>query len=47
VQLAYNYRDPNAGVSKVRVLQSLGRADKPDVDCLKRLVDSICRFREP
>ena len=47
VQLAHNYRDPKTGVSKVRVLQSLGRADKLDVDGLKRLVDSICRFLEP
>ena len=47
VQLAHNYRDPNTGVSKVRVLQSLGRADKLDVEGLKRLVDSICRFLGP
>ena len=47
VQLAHNYRDPNTGVSKVRVLQSLGRADKVDVEGLKRLVDSVCRFLEP
>jgi len=47
VQLAHNYRDPKTGVSKVGVLQSLGRADRLDVEGLKRLVGSICRFLEP
>lgn len=47
VQLAHNYRDPETGVSKVRVLQSLGRADNLDVEGLKRLVASICRYLEP
>jgi transposase len=47
VQLAHSYRDPQTGVSKVRVLQSLGRADHLDVEGLKRLVGSICRYLEP
>jgi len=47
VQLAHNYRDPKTGVSKVRVLYNWGRADQLDVDALRRLVRSICRFLEP
>jgi hypothetical protein len=47
VQLAHNYRDPQTGVSRVRVLYNWGRADQLDMDALRRLVRSICRFLEP
>ena len=47
VQIAHSYRDPNTGVSKVRALQSLGRADSLDVEGLKRFVANICHFIEP
>ena len=47
VQLAHSYRDPETGVSKVRVLHNLGRADRLDVEGLRRLVRGICRFLEP
>jgi hypothetical protein len=47
VQLAHNYRDPETGVTKVKVLHNLGRADSLDLDALRRLVRSICRFLEP
>ena len=47
VQLAHNYRDPESGVSKVRVLYNWGRADQLDLEALRRLVRSICRFLEP
>jgi hypothetical protein len=47
VQLAHNYRDPETGVSKVKVLHSFGRADRLDVEGLRRLVRGICRFLEP
>jgi hypothetical protein len=47
VQLAHNFRDPKTKVSKVRVLHSLGRADRLDTESLKRLIANICRFLEP
>jgi hypothetical protein len=33
-------------VSKTKVLHDLGRADQLDLDALRRLVRSICRFPE-
>jgi transposase len=47
LQLAHNYRDPKTGISKVRVIHSLGRADQLDPEALRRLVRSISRFLEP
>ena len=43
VQLAHSYRDPVPRASKVKVLHSLGRADRLDVEGLKRLVANIQR----
>lgn len=47
VQLAHNYRDPKTGTPRVKVLYTLGRKDELDLDALRRLVKSICRFLEP
>jgi len=47
VQLAHNVRDPNTGVSKAQILYNFGRADRIDLDGLRRLVRSIARFLEP
>lgn len=47
VQLAHNVRDPKTGVSKAQILYNFGRADRVDVDGLRRLVGSIARFLEP
>ena len=44
VQLAHNYRDPNTGTPKAKVLYSFGRRDSVDLDALRRLVSSISRF---
>lgn len=47
VQLAHNSRDPETGVSKPQILYNFGRADRVDLDALRRLVRSIARFLEP
>lgn len=47
VQLAHNERDPETGVPKAKVVYSFGRADQVDVQALRRLVQSICRFLDP
>jgi nitroimidazol reductase NimA-like FMN-containing flavoprotein (pyridoxamine 5'-phosphate oxidase superfamily) len=46
VQLAHNYRDPETGASKAKVLYNFGRKDQLDVEGLKRLAGSIARFLE-
>jgi hypothetical protein len=47
VQLCHNYHDPQKGGSRTRVLYNFGRADELDMDALRRLVGSICRYMEP
>jgi len=47
VQLAHNVRDPKTGFARARVLYTFGRADTLDVEALRRLVRSICRFISP
>jgi len=47
VQLAHNVRDPKSGFARAQVLYTFGRADSLDVDALRRLVRSICRFISP
>ena len=46
VQLAHNYRYPETGVSRAKVLFNFGRKDQVDVDGLTRLVGSIARVLE-
>ena len=41
--LAHNYRDPDSGVSKPKILHSFGREDALDPDALQRLMGSIAR----
>jgi hypothetical protein len=41
--LAHNYRDPDSGVSKPKILHSFGREDELDPDALHRLMASIAR----
>ncbi|HEX9767000.1 MAG TPA: hypothetical protein VGA36_09570, partial [Nitriliruptorales bacterium] len=43
LSLAHNYRDPHSGVSKPKILHSLGREDELDPDALARLMASIAR----
>ena len=47
VQLAHNVRDPQSGQPKANVLHTFGRSDDLDVDAIKRLTKSLCRFLSP
>ena len=47
VQLAHNVRDEKTQCAKAKVVHTFGRADSLDVDALKRLAKSICRFLSP
>ncbi|MFO8059761.1 MAG: transposase, partial [Bacillota bacterium] len=47
IQLAHNYRDPETGVPKAKVLYSFGREDQLDVDAIRRLIKSMSRFLSP
>src|SRR5512137_950436 len=44
VQLAHNVRDKDKGYAKAEVLYSFGRLEELDVEAIKRLVRSLCRF---
>jgi hypothetical protein len=43
LSLAHNYRDPDSGVSKPKILHSFGREDELDPHALERLMASIAR----
>ena len=47
VQLAHNYREPEGGKTRAKVLYSFGRKDRLDLDELRRLIRSISRFLDP
>ena len=47
VQLAHNVWDPKTGCAKANVLYTFGRADSLDLEAIKRLVKSLCRFLSP
>lgn len=47
VQLAHNVRDKEKGYTKAEVLYSFGRADQLDLEAIRRLVRSLCRFLSP
>ena len=47
VQLAHNYREPEGGRVRAKVLYSFGRKDKLDLDELRRLIRSISRYLDP
>jgi transposase len=47
VQLAHNTRHPEKGYSRAEVIYSFGRRDQLDVEAIKRLVSSLCRFISP
>ncbi len=44
VQLAHNVRDPEKGYPRAEVIYSFGRADKLDVEAIKRLIKSLSRL---
>lgn len=47
LQLAHNVRDPKTGFAKADVLYTFGRADSLDLEAIRRLVKSLCRFLSP
>lgn len=47
IQLAHNVRDPKSGYARAQVLYTFGRADSLDVEAIRRLVRSLCRFISP
>jgi transposase len=47
IQLAHNIWDPQAGHAKANVLYTFGRADSLDLESIRRLVKSLCRFLSP
>lgn len=47
VQLAHNVRDPQTGLARANVLHTFGRADTLDLEAIRRLVTSLCRFLSP
>ena len=47
VQLAHNVWDPKTGCAKANVLYTFGRTDSLDLESIKRLVKSLCRFLSP
>ena len=47
VRFAHNYRDPEVGYAKPKILFNFGRRENVDEDALRRLVRSIGRFLGP
>ena len=47
IQLAHNVRDAEEGYTRANVIYSFGRRDQLDVEAIKRLVRSLCRFVSP
>jgi IS4 transposase len=47
VQLAHNVWNRKKGFAQAQVLYSFGRREELDIDAIKRLVHSLCRFLEP
>jgi hypothetical protein len=47
VQLAHNAWNPEKGFAQAEVIYSFGRKDQLDVEAIKRLVNSLCRFLDP
>lgn len=47
VRLAHNEWRKAKGFAQAKVLYSFGRRDELDLDAIKRLVKSLCRFLSP
>ena len=47
IQLAHNVRDKEKGYARAEVIYSFGRADELDIEAIRRLVKSLCRFLPP
>src|SRR5690554_4624093 len=44
VQLVHNYRDPETGVSKSKILYNFGREDQLDLEAIRRLIKSLAKL---
>ncbi len=47
IQLAHNVWDKKKSYARAEVIYSFGRADELDIDAIRRLVKSLCRFLSP
>ena len=47
LQLAHNEWDPDAGVSRTKVLHSFGREDDVDRPAIQRLITALSRLLDP
>ena len=47
VQLAHNVWNKEKGFAQAQVIYSFGRREELDIDAIKRLVNSLCRFIDP
>jgi transposase len=47
VQLAHNVWNKKKGFAQAQVIYSFGRREQLDIDAIKRLVSSLCRFLDP
>ena len=47
VQLAHNVWNKNKGFAQAQVICSFGRREQLDIEAIKRLVNSLCRFLDP
>ena len=47
VQLAHNAWNSEKGFAQAEVLYSFGRKDQLDIEAIRRLVKSLCRFLSP
>jgi transposase len=47
VQLAHNVWNKEKGFAQAQVLYSFGRREQLDIDAIKRLINSLCRFLGP
>jgi transposase len=47
VQLAHNVWNKEKGFAQAQVVYSFGRREDLDIDAIKRLINSLCRFLDP
>jgi len=47
VQLAHNVWNKEKGFAQAQVIYSFGRREQLDIDAIKRLINSLCRFLDP
>ena len=47
VQLAHNVWNKEKGFAQAQVIYSFGRREDLDIEAIKRLVNSLCRFIDP